>query len=118
MHVTLSLRTAGIRGLGSFVCCTHEAVYLQLVQVDLPEGQLVIQPLRERWLQRTGDLLADTFVDAKGIQPYRHVYTSSRCCRCCTDLWHLTNYKCISAAEDFALPGRGSTCIFSVTYTH
>jgi hypothetical protein len=32
----------------------------------------VISPLRERWLQQTGDLLADTFVDAKGIQPYRY----------------------------------------------
>jgi hypothetical protein len=36
----------------------------------------VISPLREKWLQRTGDLLADTFVDAKGIQPYRLVQHS------------------------------------------
>lgn len=51
---------------------THHHHTTNRHQVDLPEGQLVISPLREQWLQRTGDLLADTFVDAKGIQPYRY----------------------------------------------
>lgn len=54
----------------SIACQTLPLPFVHL-QVDLPEGQLVISPLREQWLQRTGDLLADTFVDAKGIQPYR-----------------------------------------------
>lgn len=50
------------------------------LQVELPEGQLVISPLRERWLQQTGDLLADTFVDAKGIQPYRSAQQPKTSC--------------------------------------
>lgn len=51
--------------------CVSNLACAASLQVNLPEGELVISPLREKWLQRTGDLLADTFVDAKGIQPYR-----------------------------------------------
>lgn len=54
----------------------------------------MISPLRERWLQRTGDLLADTFVDAKGIQPYR---------------WDAVVYRATAAAAAESTTG---TCVF------
>lgn len=44
---------------------------LLLLQVETDGGRLVIGVMREGQLPRCADLLADTFVDTKGIQAYR-----------------------------------------------
>jgi hypothetical protein len=40
-------------------------------QVETDDGKLVVEVMREDLLPRCADLLADTFVDTKGIQAYR-----------------------------------------------
>lgn len=85
------------------------------LEVDLgDEGQLVVRALRAEWLQRAADLLADTFVDTLGIQPYRcvvqlsaavaracigssscllHISDASSRRRCCSNLQTTCNHR-------------------------
>lgn len=57
------------------LCCKHTICVHMCVcvccQVATPEGELVVSLMCEEWLPRCADLLADTFVDTKGIEPYR-----------------------------------------------
>lgn len=60
------------------------------LEIDLgDEGQLVVRALRTEWLQRGADLLADTFVDTLGIQPYRCVRRISATVQLLLLLMHL-----------------------------
>lgn len=51
----------------------HKQFSVLCAQVDTADGCLVVSVLRSELLPRTADLLTDTFVDTKGIQPYRYV---------------------------------------------
>ncbi|KAF8062040.1 hypothetical protein HT031_004300 [Scenedesmus sp. PABB004] len=48
-----------------------QAVVNYRLEAQLPEGELVVRLLRPELLPRAADLLTDTFVDCKGVQPYR-----------------------------------------------